>query len=213
MRLPLLLGLLAVLGAPAVARADPTSRAPRRRATRDFFRRTIAVGASVGVGSPLGLTGAFVELRPWRALGVSLGGGLGGNFGPSVAATLFAAPVGTRRWALAVEASVAHHFAYTQGRALSDGRALPGASNWIGLGVASEWRPSRSLLVRVAVGRAWLLDTGDYGVLRASELPEAEQAIGFLPGATPVDAAREAMTGGTLGVWYLHVDLAPTWRW
>lgn len=207
-----LLPLIALLVASATAHADPPAPA-RRRVVRDYFRHTIALGASVGVGSPLGLTGGFVELRPWRAFGVAVGGGLGGNFGPSVAATVVASPVGTRRWALDLEASLSHHVAYAQGRVLSEGRALPGSSDWVGLGVASEWRPSRSLLLRVAVGRSWLLDTGAYGVLRAAELPEAEQAIGFLPGATPVDAARAALGGDMLGVWYVHIDLAPTWRW
>ncbi|MBK8693266.1 MAG: hypothetical protein IPN17_13445 [Deltaproteobacteria bacterium] len=212
MRFPGLLPLIALLAAAASAHADPPQRA-RRRVARDYFRHTISLGASVGVGSPLGLTGGFVELRPWRALGVSVGGGLGGNFGPSVAATVVVSPVGTRRWALALETSLSHHVAYAQGRALSDGRELPASSNWVGVGVASEWRPSRSLLLRVAVGRSWLLDTSGYGVIRQRELTEAEQAIGFLPGVTAVDAARAAMAGETLGVWYVHIDIAPTWRW
>ncbi|MDB4929221.1 MAG: hypothetical protein JWM10_1705 [Myxococcaceae bacterium] len=201
--------LLVALVFPSVARADP----PRRRVVRDYFRRTVSVGASLGVGSPLGLTGGFVELRPWRALGASVGGGVGGNFGPSVMATVLVSPVGTRRWALDLEASLAHHVSYAAGRTLDDGRALPGSSNWVGLGVASEWRPTRGLLLRVAVGRAWLLDTGAYGVLRERELPEAQEAVALLPGATPVDAARAALAGDTLGVWYVHLDLAPTWRW
>lgn len=212
MRCPALLTLLALITAGASAHADPP-RPHRRRVVRDHFRRTFSLGASVGVGSPLGLTGAFVELRPWRALGVSVGGGLGGNFGPAVAATVLVAPVGTRRWALGAEASFSHHVAYAQGRDLSGGRELPGSSNWVGLGVTSEWRPTRSLLLRIGVGHSWLLDTGGYGVLREGELPEAEQAIGFLPGATPVDAARAAITGDTLGVWYVHIDIAPSWRW
>jgi hypothetical protein len=212
MRCAALVTLLALMSASATVHADP-ARPARRRVVRDYFRRTISAGATLGVGSPLGLVGAFVELRPWRAFGVAVGGGLGGSFGPTVGATVLASPVGTRRWALDLEASLSHHFAYSQGLALSGGRELPGSSNWVGLGVASEWRPSRSIMLRVAVGHAWLLDTSGYGVLRGSELPEAEQAIGFLPGATPVDAARAAIAGDTLGVWYVHIDLAPTWRW
>ena len=204
-----LLLLTLALAAPSVARADP----PRRRVARDYFRRTVSVGASVGVGSPLGLTGGFVEMRPWRALGASVGGGVGGNFGPSVMATVLVSPVGTRRWAIDLEASLAHHFSYELGRTLDDGRMLPGASNWVGLGVASEWRPSRGFLLRIAVGHAWLLDTSEYGVLQESELPAAQQAVALLPGATPVDAAIAARAGDTLGVWYVHLDLAPTWRW
>lgn len=204
--------ILAAFTSTATVHADPRPAA-RRRVVRDYFRRTLSLGASVGVGSPLGLTGGFVEMRPWRALGVSVGGGIGGNFGPAIAGTLIVAPVGTRRWALDIESSLSHHFAYAQGRALDGGRSLPGSSNWVSLGVASEWRPSRSLLLRVAVGHSWLLDTSDHGVLRESELPEAEQVVANLPGATPVDAARSALAGETLGVWYVHIDIAPTWRW
>lgn len=212
MRFPGWLTLIALLAATASAHAAPDPPR-RRRVARDYFRHTISLGASVGVGSPLGLTGGFVELRPWRALGLSVGGGLGGNFGPSVAATVLVSPVGTRRWALSLETSLSHHVAYSRAQALGEGRELPGSSNWVGLGVASEWRPSRSLLLRVAAGRSWLLDTGGYGVLRQRELSEAEQAVGFLPGVTAVDAARAAMAGETLGVWYVHIDIAPSWRW
>lgn len=210
MRFPLVSILVGLLAFASSAAADP---APRRRVVRDYFRRTISAGATLGVGSPIGLVGGFVELRPWRAFGVSVGGGLGGSFGPSVATTLLASPVGTRRWALDLEASYSHQFAYAQGIGLSGGRELPAGSNWISLGVGSEWRPNRTLLLRVAVGYSWLIDTGDHGVLRESELPQAEQAVGFLPGTTPVDAARAALAGETLGVWYVHLDVAPTWRW
>lgn len=213
MRCRAALTLLAVaLACSESAHAHPRRRA-RRRVVRDYFSRTVSLGATVGLGSPLGLTGAFIELRPWRALGVAAGGGLGGNFGPGLAATVLLSPVGTRRWALDLEASLSHHFSYGRGLSLRDGRTPPGSSNWVHLGVASEWRPSRSLLLRVGVGRAWLLDTAAFGLLRQSELPAAEQALDALPGATPVDAARAALAGDTLGVWYVHVDLAPTWRW
>lgn len=212
MRCPALFTLLALLTAAATAHADPPAPA-RRRVVRDYFRRTVSAGATLGVGSPLGLVGGFVELRPWRAFGVAVGGGLGGSFGPSVATTLLASPIGTRRWALNVEASFSHHFSYAADFGLSGGRELPGSSNWVSLGVASEWRPNRSLLLRVGVGYSWLLDTSEFGVLRQAELPEAEQAVGFLPGVTPVDAARAAIAGDTLGVWYVHIDIAPTWRW
>jgi hypothetical protein len=56
---------LSMVLAPVLARADD---AP------DRFARTVSVGTSVGVGGPRGIAGAFVELRPWRALALSAGG-------------------------------------------------------------------------------------------------------------------------------------------
>jgi hypothetical protein len=70
------------------------------------------------------------------------------------------------------------------------------------------------MLLRVGVGRAWLLNTGDFRVATTTELRNAELAQdSTLPGVGPVDAARAAAEGSTLGVWYLHLDVAPAWRW
>jgi len=183
------------------------------RRPRDRFRGTVSVGASVGAGSPRGITGAFVSVRPARWFGAEVGAGFGGAFGPGVDATVLVSPVGTRRWALDVTASLSRQFGWSSGPETPDGRSLPMASNWVSLGVASEWRPSRSLMLRVGFGRAWLLNTGDWATLRSNELDRADAALAGLPGANPVDAARSALAGERLGVWFVHVDIAPTWRW
>lgn len=215
---------VAAITAGGAAHADPARPASLRRATiglprhtqraRDRFDRTWAFGASVGVGSPRGFAGAFVELRPWRALGVSVGGGAGGAFGPSVDVSVFLAPVGGTSWAIGAEGAFSHQFSYGKALSMPDGRAMPAGSNWLSAGLAVEFRPQRGMLVRVGAGRAWLMNTSAFGVLRANELAYAEANFNdALPGVTPLDAARAALAGETLSVWYVHVDIAPSWRW
>lgn len=218
------LGAAAIAAGPE-AQADPVvrRRATRRaaiesprpaRRVRDRFEGTWAFGATVGVGSPGGFAGAFAELRPWRALGVAVGGGAGGAFGPSVSVSALVAPLGGTSWAIGAEGAFSHQFSYGRSFAMPDGRAMPGASNWLSVGVAVELRPRRGMLLRVGAGRAWLLDTGAFGVLRPNELARAEADFSdSLPGVTPLDAAHSALAGDTLSVWYVHVDVAPSWRW
>jgi hypothetical protein len=195
----------------ATASADPAPA--RTRVARDRFQGTILLGASVGVGSPFGLAGGFLEVRPWRAFGVAVGGGAGGAFGPAVAATAVLAPFGGRAWALGVEGGLSHQFSYAQGLAMPDGRAMPPSTQWASVGGSIEVRPSRGLMLRVGAGRAWLLNTADFGVFRPAEVELAAQHFTPPPGATPFDAARAAHDGSLLGVWYVHVDIAPAWRW
>lgn len=193
--------------APAVA----PSAVPRT--VRDRFQRTVLIGATVGVGSPRGLAGGFIELRPWRAIGVSVGGGAGGGFGPSLDVTALVAPLGGRIWALGLEGSYSHQFSYGAGLSLPDGRTMPTGSDWLSAGVNFELRPSRTLMIRVGVGRAWLMNTSDFGLLTRNELTYAESVYNVVPGVTPLDAARAALDGETLSMWYAHVDIAPAWRW
>ncbi len=183
------------------------------RRPRDRFGRTISVGGTLGAGSPRGITGAFLSLRPVRWFGAEVGAGFGGAFGPGVDATVLVSPVGTRRWGLNVSGSLSRQFGWSRGPTTPDGRSLPLESTWVSLGVASEWRPSRGFMVRVGVGRAWLLNTSDWGTMRANELDRADMALAGLPGSTPLDAARAALAGERLGVWFVHIDVAPTWRW
>lgn len=191
--------------------APPSSAIPRT--VRDRFRGTVLIGATVGVGSPRGLAGGFIELRPWRALGVSVGGGAGGGFGPSLDVTALLAPIGGRLWALGVEGSYSHQFSYGAGLSMPDGRAMPTGSDWLSAGVTFELRPSRSLMIRVGVGRAWLMNTDDFGVLSRNELAYAESLYSVVPGVNPLDAARASLDGETLSMWYAHFDIAPAWRW
>jgi hypothetical protein len=190
--------------------ADPR---PRVRRVRNRFERTVLVGASAGVGSPYGFAGAFVELRPWRAASLSVGGGVGGGFGPSVGAMLNLNPLGGTTWALGVEAGLSHQFTYGRDLALPDGRTMPAGSDWFSGGVVFEGRPSRFLMFRVGAGYTTMLNTGDFGIVRANELAYAESFYDALPGVTPLDAARAALAGDTLGTWYFHIDIAPSWRW
>jgi len=195
----------------SAALADPAPA--RQRVLRDRFRGTILVGATVGVGSPMGFGGGFVELRPWRAFGVSAGGGAGGAFGPAVAVSTTLAPLGGRVWALGVEGAFSHQFSYGGDLATPDGRTMPAGSNWLSAGISFEVRPSRSLMLRVGVGRSWLLNTSDFGVFRRDEIEWVAQNSTTPPGVSPLDAARAAHAGDTLGVWYCHLDVAPSWRW
>ncbi len=196
---------------PRVRRAHAASRV--HHGVRDRFARTVLFGATVGVGSPRGFAGGFVELRPWRALGLAVGGGAGGGFGPSLDVTATVAPLGGRAWALGVEGSFSHQFSYGRSLAMPDGRAMPAGSNWLSAGVSFEVRPSRHLMLRVGAGRAWLVNTRDFGQLDRNELRYAEAQYDVVPGVNPLDANRAALDGETLGVWYVHVDIAPSWRW
>ena len=45
---------------------------------RDRWTQTLAFGATVGIGGPLGLVGASVEYRGWRYASLSVGLGAGG---------------------------------------------------------------------------------------------------------------------------------------
>jgi hypothetical protein len=203
----------ALLGACVSSAAWANPPPARPRVLRDRFRGTVLVGATVGVGSPMGFGGGFVELRPWRAFGISVGGGVGGAFGPALAVSTLFAPIGGRLWALGVEGAFSRQFSYGRDLATPDGRTMPAGSNWLSAGVAIEVRPSRNLMLRVGVGRSWLLNTADFGVFRPDEIAWVAQNYTAPPGASPLDAARAAHGDDTLGVWYCHLDVAPAWRW
>lgn len=200
---------------PAVASAQerPVTRTRRvRRVVRDRFAGTWSLGASFGVGGPRGIAGAFLEVRPVRALGFHVGAGVGGTFGPAVDAGVFVSPVGTRGWSLNIGASWSHHFSLVSGVIVPDRGALPGSTDWIHVGVASEFRPSRNLLLRIGVGRAWLLGTGGFAIAAANEVDAVRASLPVDVGTTPADAVVAASRDETLGVWFFHVDVAPAWR-
>lgn len=193
--------------APALARADD---AP------DRFARTFSVGASVGVGGPRGVAGAFMELRPWRALALSAGATLGGSFGPGFDGTLTLTPVGTTGWTLGASGSLSRQLMWSDrwgGLQLPAGRTMPTHSDWASVAVVNEFRPSSSMMLRLSVGRSWLLNRGAFHVVRSEELPLLDGVDPGIPGATPLDAARAAARGQDFGVWFVQLDIAPTWRW
>lgn len=209
-RVVLALGL--ALGAASVPlHADPLPVAHTRRHI-DRFSGTWSLGASLGAGAPLGVAGAFLELRPARAISFDAGVGFGGSFGPSVAATAFVAPVTTRVFSPQVGVSLSHHFSYVHGVVVPGRAAMPSATNWLGVEVAAEFRPSRTMMFRLGVGRAFLLGTSAFALATQAEMSSLPDNPVPLPGATPYDAVRAAALGETLGVWFVHLDIAPTWR-
>ena len=188
----------------------------RASAEEDRFGRTVSVGASLGVGGPRGVAGAFVELRPWRALALGGGAGLGGAFGPSFDATVSLTPVGTAGWSFGVSGSFSRQVMWTSsyaGLQLPQGRSLPAGSNWLSAAVVNEFRPSTNMMIRVSAGRAWMLNTSQFGVLSVAQLPYLDAVDPGVPGTTPLDAVRAAARGESLGVWFVQVDIAPSWRW
>lgn len=191
--------------------ADPRPLRPRN--VRDHFRGTVAVATTLGVGSPHGFGGCFVELRPWRAFGLALGGGAGGAFGPSLAVSTLVAPLGGRVWALGVEGALTRNFTYGADATTPDGRSLPAASHWLSSGVVFEVRPVRNVMLRAGFGRAWLLDTRAFGVFHRDELDLLAQNYRAPPGSNPLDAARAAHDDRTLAIWYVHLDIGLAWRW
>lgn len=208
---------LALVGAVMLTTSSALAQdlsAPRREADR--FGSSFSVGASLGVGGPRGVAGAFIELRPWRALGLGGGVGLGGAFGPSFDATAVFTPVGTTGWAFGVSGSFSYQLMWSRslnGVQLPAGRAVPAGSRWASLAVVNEFRPSRNMMIRVSAGRAWMLNTSDFNLVRPEERALLDSVDPPIPGATPLDAARAALDGDTLGVWFVQVDIAPAWHW
>ncbi|MEZ4392316.1 MAG: hypothetical protein R3A48_14600 [Polyangiales bacterium] len=205
--------VLALIGSLTVASLNARAESPPRP---DRFARAFSVGASLGVGGPRGVAGTFIELRPWRALAVSVGAGLGGAFGPGFDATITLTPVGTAGWVLGASTSLSRQIMWTTsyaGLQAPSGRSLPGHSDWASLAVVNELRPSSSMMIRVSVGRSWMLNTSGFNLVPAQQLALVDAVDPGLPGVTPLDAVRSAARGEGLGVWFVQVDIAPSWRW
>ena len=190
---------LSVAGA-ADAQATPATPA------RDRFGSTLTLGISNGVGSPRGILGAFVEYRPWPAVGVAIGTGLGGSFGAAVDGTVLLSPFGGRSWRFDVTGSFSRQFSYLR-LGVPDGRSLPMQSNWISVGGAMEFRTEGGTMFRIGAGRAFLLDTSSYGVFSANEVSFVQSRAPAIPGATPLDAAQAALRGDAFGVWFASVEI------
>lgn len=202
--------LLAAAMTVAVSSAAHADAPRARRPRRDRFRNTISLGASAGIGGPLGVAGAFLEYRPWSWIAISAGGGAGGSFGPAVAGTLYLDPIRTRGWALGIGGSVSHNFSIVTGEVIPGRRPLPGGTNWLSAEVQTQFRPSRHLFIRVGFGRAFLLDTQAFRIGTEAELNSVN--LPAFPFATPIDAVRAAARNEAFGVWFVHVDIAPAWR-
>ncbi|MEI8255961.1 MAG: hypothetical protein WCJ30_09855 [Deltaproteobacteria bacterium] len=206
----LLIALLVPIGAGAQATGEPGAEAApvvrHRRPRRDRWRNTISLGFSVGGGSPLGALGMFLEYRPIRWASLSAGGGFGGTFGPAVAGSLYVDPLVVGVFGLGVGASVSHNFSWP----IPSPVALPASTNWVSVEVQMQIRPSRGVFLRLGVGRAFLLDTQSFNVGTEQELDAVH--LPRFPVASPVDAMYSAARGEDFAIWYVHLDVAPTWR-
>ncbi len=193
------------------ASAETIAPAPRhRRPRRDRWRNTISLGFTIGGGSPLGALGMFLEYRPIRWASLSAGGGFGGTFGPAVAGSAYIDPLVVGVFGLGVGASVSHNFSWVSGPIAPGRPSLPIGTNWVSVEIEAQIRPSRGVFVRLGVGRAFLLDTQAFNV-------GTEQELGLVnlprfPVANPVDAVYAAARHEDFAIWYVHLDVAPTWR-
>ena len=60
------------------------------------------------------------------------------------------------------------------------------------------------------VGRGFLLNTSDFRIGTEAELRQV--TLPSIPGVSPIDAIHAAARDEGLGVWYVHIDIAPSWR-
>ena len=188
----------------------PVLRARHHRVRRDRWRNTLSFGFSSGLGSPIGVAGAFLEYRPIRWTSASVGAGFGGAFGPSVAGSIYVDPIVTRVFALGVGGSFSHAFSWRSGEIVPGRAPLPPSTNWVSVEIEAQLRPTRGLFMRIGVGRAFLIDTQAFAIGTTQELDAAN--LPHLPFVTPVDAMYSAARHEDLGVWYVHFDIAPVWR-
>ena len=196
----------------AAAPVTPTTPvAPRvHRPHRDRFRNTLSLGFTAGLASPLGVLGVFLEYRPIRWASISAGAGFGGTFGASVATSLYIDPIVVGPWALGVGGSYAHDFSYVSGVVVPGRPAIPSSTNWLSVELETQIRPTRGVFLRIGAGRAFLLDTQAFNIASVQELEAANLPV--LPVSTPIDAMYAAARGQDFGMWFIHLDVAPTWQ-
>ena len=192
--------------AVALAAAATLASTAAQALDQDRFGSTLTFGFSNGVGSPRGLLGAFIEYRPWPALAVAAGTGLGGSFGAAVDGTLTLSPIGGQSWRSDLTGAFSRQFSYLR-LGVPDGRSLPMQSNWISAGAAVEFRTEGGTMFRIGAGRAFLLDTASYGAFSANEISYVQARAPSIPGATPLDAAASALRGDAFGVWFACVEI------
>ncbi|MEZ4405703.1 MAG: hypothetical protein R3A52_04285 [Polyangiales bacterium] len=184
----------------------------RHRRRIDRYTGTLAIGGAVGVGAPRGFASAFMEFRPHRLIGFNFGGGTGGTFGPAIEAGVWTAPIGGRDWAIGFGGSWARNYSVVNLPEELGRGSLPAHGDWLSVSAGMEFRPSRSLMIRFTVGHSWLTNTAEFNVGTVAEINQVE-AMGYtLPGTSPIDAARAAASGETLGMWFGQVEIAPLIR-
>lgn len=190
---------------PAV-RVHRTQRVPSgesRAAIAALWARHVGLGATVGIGSPLGLFGAFVDVNVVPAFGLTLGGGAGGTFGPALGATANFRPLRAGRFAGYVGAGVSTNFlpdAYRNSASIQ----VPANAWWFNVEVGAEYRSASGLALRLGVGLAPLLNTGAFTNVEYRNFygPQSNTDVGW----DPVSAADAHDVGRALTVPYVHLD-------
>jgi hypothetical protein len=172
------------------------------------WRRRLALGGTFGIGSPVGLIGAFLEYNPISRIGIALGGGLGGNFGPALALSGYVRPFFLGRWAPVL--GVGYSMNFTPGRYFFDAMIapamrVPSVSHWLNFEAGVEYRSPRGLLLRGAVGHNVMLNTGQFWNVEVPGMygPPDSSLIGF----DPISAADAHDRGEAMHFMYFHVDL------
>jgi hypothetical protein len=181
-----------------------------REAYRKLWGRSVVVGGSFGLAAPLGLVGVFAEINPTRHLGLAWGGGYGG-FGAAWAGMV-------RGRALIVDdsaftAGIGYSVNFTPERLGDNQEALlPPASKWLNLELGREWRFLGGRTLRVALGHAFLLNSGSFGCAPGSACAAADDST--IPGwrpyggglVNPGQAAIATSLGQGVHMWFVHVD-------
>lgn len=150
------LASLAVLSIASISSAESTF-------TDERFAGTLAFGAELGPGSPLGVLGASVEAKPVENVGVEVGFGTGGTFGPATAEMVRVGTPVTVGWYPFVGVALSQNFLNARfGRSPSHYGGAASTAHWLNLEVGSEWRLPSGWFVRLALGRSQLLNGGSY---------------------------------------------------
>ncbi len=195
---------------PATTANVDALRPRRHRVRRDRWRNTLSLGLTTGAGGPLGVVGGFIEYRPIKWGSIAAGGGIGGSFGPAVGGTLYIDPLVTRYVSLGIAGSYSHNFAWRSGEVVPGRPGIPAHTNWLSAEVDIQVRPTRGMFLRLGAGRAFMLDTQAFNIATEQELDSANLPRFFF--STPIDAMYAAARHEDFGVWFVHLDIATTWR-
>lgn len=173
-------------------------------ALANIWSRRLALGGTFGIGSPLGVLGAFVEYNLSRLIGLTTGVGIGGTFGPAIAAGAYVRPTTWGRWAPVV--GLGYSMNFTPGRFFNDPYIrAPGLSHWTNLEAGMEYRSPRGVLFRMMLGHTIMLNTGDF--TNQDYMGRYGPLNGPNVGFDPVSAADAHDEGMALHFTYFHVDL------
>lgn len=178
--------------------------------------RTV-LGAGLGLGSPYGHVGAYLDHQFSRRLSAEMGGGYSGTFGPAVGAMLRTGvyPSGTSFLSLGLGFSVNFTdfdyatnctFATASRRCTSPStpRMASGSANatWLNVGVAHDIAWESGWGMRYGLGIGFLTNPGQFP--RALDCPVDET------GARPCGVGVAEAQGATYYTFYLHIDLYRT---